>query len=168
MQTQLHTVPPVAAALALCLINAYLSDFLYLRLPFILFGNVLLFTGLGILMKVHHSFSAQYAAICLVSMGAFSAGPIIVCWYVMNLRGHTERIIGTAWMISFGNSGGIVATFAFLASDAPLYRKGYDICISFTCMGTAATIAYAYLARRENRRLRNSGGSEKEHRYYNM
>lgn len=160
VQTQLHTVPPVAAALALCLINAYLSDRLRLRFPFIAFGITLIIAGLGILMTVHskHSFSAKYAGLCLVAMGAFSAGPIIICWYVMNLQGHAQRSIGTAWMISFGNTGGIVATFSFLAADGPSYHTGYSICMGAACLGALAATAYAGLVWREKRML---GSTEK-------
>ena len=152
MQTQLHTVPPVAAALALCLICAWLSDRSRFRSPFVAFGLALVITGLGILMNVHHSFSAEYAGICLIAMGAFSAGAAIVCWYVMNLKGHANRSIGTAWMIGFGNSGGIIATFSFLTADAPYYHTGYSICMGSMCICAAAALGYAGLLWMENRK----------------
>lgn len=166
MQTQLHTVPPTAAALALCLIVAYLSDRMGMRFPFVIFGFALTITGLAILMSIHHHFSAQYAGLCLVAMGAFSAGPIIICWYVMNLQGHSERQVGTAWIISFGNSGGIVATFAFLAKDAPEYRTGYSICIAFACLGAFATLIYASLIAYENRKANTTKDEAVQPKYY--
>ena len=116
-------------------------------------------------MTVHKSFSAQYAGICLIAMGAFSAGPIIICWYLMNLHDDAKRSVGSAWMIGFGNSGGIVATFAFLASDAPRYHKGYSICMGITCLGALATTTYGALVWRENRKLKLAGGGEKGGRY---
>ena len=157
IQTQLHTVPPVAAALALCLLTAYLSDRTQLRSPYIMFCVALTITGLAILFTVHDNFHVQYAAVCLVTMGAFSGGPIIVCWYVMNLQGHKDRSIGTAWMISFGNTGGIVATFCFLAKDAPEYRTGYAICIGATCLGAASTLGYLGMVVLGNRRRKTLG-----------
>ncbi len=162
VQTQLHTIPPVAAAFALCLITAYLSDPLRIRFPFIAFGIALLIAGLSILLTVHskHHFPAKYAGLCLIAMGAFSAGPIIVCWYVMNLRGHAQRAIGTAWMISFGNTGGIVATFSFLPADAPLYHTGYSICMGATCLGALAATSYAILVWRERRMLEATQGKD--------
>ncbi|KAI9877633.1 MAG: hypothetical protein M1830_003248 [Pleopsidium flavum] len=154
VQTQLRTVPPVAAALVLCLITAYLSDRSRLRTPFIAFGLSLAIAGLAILITVHHAFSAKYAGICLISMGTFSAGAVIVCWYIMNLQGHTERSIGSAWMIGFGNAGGIVATFSFLAKDAPLYQTGYSICMGAMCVCAFAAFAYGVLAWRGNKRFK--------------
>lgn len=64
-----------------------------------------------------------------------------------------ERSIGTAWMIGFGNTGGIVATFSFLAHDSPRYVKGYAICLATIAVGFLSVAAYGLLIIRENRRL---------------
>ena len=154
-------MPPVAAALALALITAYLSDRTRLRLPFIAFCITLTIIGLAILISVHNSFSAEYAGINLIAMGAFSGGPIVICWVVMNLRGHAERSIGTAWTIGFGNTGGIVATFAFLATDAPKYTKGYAVCMAVTVIGLLAATMYGLLVWRENRKLKAVSDQDK-------
>ncbi|KAF2192979.1 putative allantoate permease [Zopfia rhizophila CBS 207.26] len=156
IQTQLRSVIPFAAALVLCLVVAFISDCIQIRIPFALFGYGLAIVGLAILMTVQHDFPVQFGALCLVTMGCFSAGIVIVCWYVMNLHGHFERSIGTAWMISFGNTGGILATFTFLASDAPHYKKGYSICMGGVCLSTLATVAYAGLVVKA-RRARSIG-----------
>jgi hypothetical protein len=114
--------------------------------------------GLAILISIHDSFSAKYGAIHLVAMGAFAGGPIVICWVIMNLNGHAERSIGTAWMISFGNTGGIVATFSFLAADAPRYTKGYTICLA-VALGLVAAILYGLLIWRENKKLKKCFGA---------
>jgi MFS family permease len=159
VQTQLHSVPPFAAALGLCFVAAYISDKARIRLPFVLLGYVLLIIGLAILLTIHStvgsSFSTKYAAICLVSMGAFGAGPSIICWFLMNLRGHKQRSIGSAWMISIGNTGGIVATFAFLKQDAPEYHTGYSILMAISVLGTVSALLYAALIARERGRARD-------------
>ena len=116
VETQLHTVPPYAAALALCLIMAYWSDRLNLRSPFIAFGIILNITGLVVLMKVHHKFHVEYAGLFLAAMGTFAIGPAVICWFIMNLHGHTERSIGSAWLISFGNCGGIMYVYLWFGS----------------------------------------------------
>ena len=98
-------------------------------------------------------------------MGAFAGGPVVVCWYVMNLQGHINRSIGTAWIIGFGNIGGIVATFAFLATDAPRYTKGYTVCIAVTAIGALAAILYGLVVWKENKNVR---AASKEEVVYNM
>ena len=160
VQTQLHSVPPVAAAFGLCIVSAYLSDRTDSRLPYVLFSGALTIAGLAILMTIHADFSVQYAGICLVCMGAFSAAPIVICWYLMNLDGHKQRSIGSAWMISFGNTGGILAPFVFLPANAPYYHPGYSICVGVTALGLAASLCYALLILRARRRLHND---ENEH-----
>ena len=59
--------------------------------------------------------------------------------------------MGTAWQIGFGNIGGIIATYAFLAKDAPHYKKGYSICIAFSCLSAAACCLYAVSVWVQNR-----------------
>lgn len=152
VQAQLHSAPPFAAALGLCLITAYISDHVQLRYPFVILGYAILITGLAILNTVHGKeyFSAEYAGVCLVSMGAFCAGFSIICWYLMNLQG-VQRSIGSAWIISFGNTGGIIATFAFLKRDAPLYHSGYSVILSTTAVGVVAFLVYGGVVWRDRR-----------------
>lgn len=38
--------------------------------------------------------------------------------------------------------GGIIATYSFLSKDAPEYRNGFIICISFACLSAVACIVY--------------------------
>ncbi|KAF2823557.1 putative allantoate permease [Ophiobolus disseminans] len=160
VKTQLHSVPPFAAAFALCIIMAWLSDRINLRLPFVLFSGALLIIGLAILITVHSGFSVRYLGINLVCMGALGAAPSIVCWYLMNLEGHKQRSIGSAFMISFGNCGGILAPFTFLTKYAPYYRTGYAICMGVTVMGLAATASYTFLISKRNRRSKLAGADK--------
>jgi MFS family permease len=129
----------------MCLILAYLSDRSQYRIPYVLFPGAVLIAGLAILMTTHGHYSAQYAGLCLVCMGAFGAGPTVICWYLMNLQGHQERSIGSAFMISIGNTGGIIAPFTFLAKDSPHYRTGYSVCMGIVVLGVLATLCYELL-----------------------
>ncbi|KAI5922993.1 MFS general substrate transporter [Camillea tinctor] len=147
LQTQLRSVPPFAAAFGFAILAAYMSDRLQIRFPFIALGLSLLTAGLSILISVHgaaHS-SAVYAALCLVAMGSIGIGGNLVCWYVMNLRGHVERSIGSAWMICFGNISGIVAPFLFLQKDAPSYRVGFSVCLFMGALSAISCAGYGLI-----------------------
>lgn len=109
-------------------------------------------SGFVVLLTVHDRTQVEYAALFLVCMGTYSAMPVIVCWFNMNLGGHHRRAIGSAWQVGFGNIGGIIATYSFLAKDAPEYKPGYSICIGFICLSAASCCAYAALITWENRR----------------
>ncbi|KAI0115632.1 major facilitator superfamily domain-containing protein [Nemania sp. FL0031] len=167
IQTQLHSVPPFTAALGFTILSAYLSDRLRIRSPFIFLALALLITGLAILLTVHgtKNFSAEYAAIVLTTMGSIGIGGHVVCWYVMNLQGHVERSIGSAFMICFGGFGGIVATFAFLKQDSPYYHTGYSINIATASLCVVVHIAYGLLVWRQKKATARNRGDTAGHTF---
>ena len=127
-------------------------------LGFVLFPLCIALAGAGILLDVHEDVHLEYADVFLVTMGLFAALPMALCWYVMNLAGHFERAVGTGWMICFGNIGGIVAVFSFLADDVPRYHKGYSVVIFGLCLAAASAIAYAVGCHFENQSPSRTGG----------
>ena len=52
------------------------------------------------------------------------------------------RGVGTAWQIGFGNIGGIISAFSFLAKDGPFYKSGYRILLWFLCLAALSSILY--------------------------
>lgn len=152
--TQLYSIPPWAAAFGFSMLIAYLSDRLRHRFAFCLIPICVAIAGFAILLNVHGVArrDVQYGALFLVTSGSYSAMPVIVCWFVTNLGGHIRRSVGTAWQVGFGNIGGIIATYSFLQKDAPEYRPGYIICISFICLSGASCVAYLAAIALENRR----------------
>lgn len=142
--TQLHSVPPWAAAFGFAMLIAYLSDKFQHRFLFALIPICVSISGFAILMNVHHNTHVEYAALFLIAMGTYAAMPVIVCWFNMNLGGHHRRAVGTAWQVGFGNIGGIIATYAFIDSDkVHFYHMGYSICIGFICLSALSCCAYA-------------------------
>lgn len=150
IQTQLHSVPPTAAAFAFSLVIAYLSDRARHRYLFIMGPICIAVAGVGVLLNVHHNTRAEYAALFLVAMGTFSAMPVVICWFTLNLHGHRRRSIGTAWQIGFGNIAAIIATFSFQARDAPYYHTGYSILMAFYIVAAVASTAYFFACWTQN------------------
>ena len=145
IETQLHAVPPFVAAFFFAFLVATLSDVTAHRFLFAFVPTLLALAGTAILFTIHHNTHTEYAALFLVAMGTYTAMPIVLCWVAMNLRGHLQRSIGIAWMIGFGNCGGIVATFAFLSRDAPEYRTGYAVLLGFLSLAAVTQAGYAGL-----------------------
>ncbi|KAF7530173.1 hypothetical protein G7054_g9658 [Neopestalotiopsis clavispora] len=156
IQTQLRSVPPWAVSFVFSLIIAAFSDWFRHRALFAIVPLCLSITGFSILISVHNNLHLEYAALFLVVMGTYGAMPIIVCWFNMNLGGHHRRSIGVAWQVGFGNIGGIIATYAFIDTDAPYYVKGYSIAIAFTALSGLASVAYFFSLLIENRRRAKS------------
>lgn len=134
------------------MVIAYLSDKFKRRFPFILFGFLMALAGVLTLFKLHTNKYAQYGALCLFTMGVFGSVPLVVCWFVMNLEGHRDRAVRTAWMIAFANTAGVIATFAFPAKDRPTYTLGFSLCIAFLVFSLAANTLYYALCVLENRK----------------
>jgi MFS family permease len=103
IKTQLYSVPPWACAFVFAMIIAFCSDKFQHRFLFALIPICVSITGFAILISVHNNLKLQYAALFLVTMGTYSAMPVIVCWFNMNLGGHHRRAVGTAYQVAFGN-----------------------------------------------------------------
>jgi hypothetical protein len=152
IQTQLHSVPPWAAAFGWSMIMATFSDLSRHRFSFIMFGICIAITAFAILISVHDNIQVQYAALFLAAMGCYSTMPFMVCWFNMNIGSHARRSVCSAWQVGFGNIGGIIAVFAFFPADAPGYKTGYSICIAFTILAMVATVLYGWSCISTNRK----------------
>jgi MFS family permease len=151
IQSQLYSIPPWAAAFGLSILMAYLSDRTGKRSPFILFTFLVALAGVFTLFFFHGNNRARYGALCLYTMGVFSAVPIITRWFIMNIEGHQNRAVGSAWQIGFGNCAGFISTFAFPTKDKPTYHLGYSLGIGLLSMSFAASGLYYILCSVENR-----------------
>lgn len=88
------------------MIIAFLSDKLRHRFLFTIGPILIAMAGVGMLLNIHgkENRNAQYGALFMLTCGCYSAMPVIVCWFAMNLGGHRRRSVGTAWQVGFGNS----------------------------------------------------------------
>ncbi|KAI0362467.1 major facilitator protein [Trametes cingulata] len=152
IQTQLLSVPPWACTFVFTMIIATVSDYTRRRFVFLMLCASIGVAGLIILLVVHDNSKLQYGALYIVPMGALSAMPIALCWFETNLGTHHRRAVGTATQIGFGNVGGIIAAYSFLAKDSPKFIPGYSICLGFTLLAMLAACGYYLAVLAENRR----------------
>ncbi|KIP10635.1 hypothetical protein PHLGIDRAFT_84571 [Phlebiopsis gigantea 11061_1 CR5-6] len=162
IRTQLLSVPPWACAFGLAMILAVLSDRIGHRFIFTLIPQAVALAGFAILFNVHHTPHLQYAGLFLAASGTYASMPVTVCWFATNLGGHQRRAVGTGWQVGFGNIGGIIAAYSFTTKDAPTYKTGYSICLSFLCLSAVSCAAYFLHVLWENRR-RDRAGDQSEH-----
>lgn len=133
---------PWAAAIVFGMTIAYLSDRFQIRSAFILIGLCVAVVGNLILFTVHKNRKAEFAGLALYTMGVIGILPVVICWFSMNMKGHKNKAVATAWQIGFGNISGIVATFAFPSKDAPRYHLGYSLGLGCLCLAGVASLAY--------------------------
>jgi len=141
------------------MVVAYVSDKTQHRYGYILLALAVTISGFGILLGIHNNTHVQYGGLFLVASGAYTAMPLIVCNFNMNLGGHHRRSIGSAWQVGFGNLGGIIAVYAFLKQDAPRYTTGYSICVSFAVLSLISQTAYTVICAAQNRKRSHAGQS---------
>ncbi|KAI5856058.1 major facilitator superfamily domain-containing protein [Tricharina praecox] len=158
IESQLRTVPIAMSSFVLAMVVAWASDYTKHRYTFILGGCLLTLAGFAMLMTTHGNQNLQYAALFIAFQGAGAAMPIAICYFQTNLAGHTRRAIGSAFQISLGNLGGVIAAFLFVPADAPEYTTGYSVAIGFVVLTIVAATAYMLGIRRENA-LREMGAA---------
>ncbi|KAJ5794752.1 Major facilitator superfamily domain general substrate transporter [Penicillium paradoxum] len=157
IMTQLYSIPPWAAAFGLSMVVAYCSDKLRHRFIFTLIPMGIALVGFIMLLTIHDNTNAQYGALFLLTAGCYSAMPVIVCWFAMNLGGHHRRSVGTAWQVGFGNIGGIISTYSFVKKNGVTdYRTGYIICVSFVCLSALACTVYMAALWMQNKQRDNA------------
>jgi predicted MFS family arabinose efflux permease len=158
IRTQLFSVPPWAVAFVFSMIVATVSDKARHRFSFAITCICISIAALTVLVTVTDNTKLQYGMLFLVTSGTYTAMPIIVCWFNMNLGGHHRRSIGSAWQVGFGNTGGIIATFAFQGGRN---HTGYIICLSFAALSFVSCVMYLLACHRANTiKNRDAGRTE--------
>lgn len=146
MSAQSHSIYPWLASMGFSIVVAFISDYFYIRTPFAVIAALISIVGYGLVIGATNDANAKYGGLFLLACGLYSGMPILVCWFSLNFSGHTRKSVGTAFVIGFGNIGGIVASFLFPNKDAPKYTKGLSIGLAFVVLAIIMVLVYcAYL-----------------------
>lgn len=161
MEAQRHSIYPWLATMGYSLIIAIVSDYTKIRLPFALIACATAIAGLSMIMTLTDSPNPRYAGCFLTAMGLYSCMPVFICWMSLNFSGHSRKSVGTAFVIGFGNIGGIIASFIFPNNESPSYKKGLGICIAFSCLAFVAIIGYYLYLKFQNNRKNSESYKQK-------
>jgi len=74
----------------------------------VIFGSITLI-GYTVL-RTANSHNTRYGAIFLVAIGAFPNGPGFLSWGINNAAGPAVRAVTSAYIMSIGTLGAIIAT----------------------------------------------------------
>lgn len=151
IRSQLMTVPPYLLGSIVCVCCAILSDRLKTRgLILCLVSGPTIVIGFALLLTID-MIAVKYFALFLVTMGAFTSSPVIIAWTVDNSAGPTVRAIASAFAVCLGSTGGLVATWTYLPSEAPAYRTGHIINLSAAVILLAVCCTTTLYLRWENK-----------------
>jgi hypothetical protein len=112
-KAQLYSVPPYVAACIVAIAIAYVSDKTRRRGIFLAVATIFPIVGFS-LLRWNTNPSIRYMAIYLITAGAFPGGPGFMSWGINNSAGPATRAVATAYIVSLGTGGGVLATYFFL------------------------------------------------------
>ena len=150
VSVQVYSIYPWLGSFGGSIIFGIISDYIRHRFLFTILTCIICIAGFAMIIGINPvdsdgnptNVNARYAACFLVVLGAYSFMPIMICWTIMNLAGHHRKMVGSAWIVGFGNIGGIVSAFIFTAQEAPKYTRGAWTCLALMLFSLAASTVY--------------------------
>jgi nitrate/nitrite transporter NarK len=165
---QLMTVPPYVVACFFCVSAGWLADRLqtrgvfmigfqltaYVPLPMCLSIEVLTTNRMvgSVMLIASHNNGVKYAGCFFLATGIYPNVPQGVAWNGNNIGGSLKRGVGIAMHVGFGNLGGTISGYLFLARDGPRYLSGHSTLLAFQAMACCLSILMTLYLRRENAR----------------
>ncbi|KAK0609575.1 major facilitator superfamily domain-containing protein [Bombardia bombarda] len=150
-EAQLLTVPPYIAACICCISAGWYADKMGQRGIFMIFFMGTAIFGLILLMATDLP-GVRYAGCFFLAMGIYPNVPQGVAWNGNNIGGSLKRGVGIAMHVAFGNLGGTISAYLFLAKDRPRYLPGFGALLAFQAMAMVLSIFMTIYLRRENAR----------------
>lgn len=141
MEAQRHSIYPWLATMGFSLLLAFISDYYKHRTSFAVFAALVAVAGLSMILGSETA-TVRYGGCFLTAMGLYTCMPILICWMSLNFTGHTRKSVATAFVIGFGNIGGIVASFIYPNGDGPKYIKGLSIGIALSAFAGILLLGY--------------------------
>jgi len=160
LKTQFYTVPPYTVACIWAIFLSYLSDRIQRRGIIVLGSTVLAIAGYAMLVTVKSN-TAKYIAVYLAASGAFPLGPVFLTWALNNAAGPSVRAVTGGSVVALGGGGAILATWTYLETDKPNYKRGHYINIGAQCIAFLLAAIGILYAKWENAK-REKG--ERDHR----
>ncbi|KAL0465943.1 major facilitator superfamily domain-containing protein [Neurospora intermedia] len=150
-QSQLLTVPPYVVACLFCIGAGWYADSLKQRGIFMLFFMGMAIIGLIMLMATRTP-AVRYLGCFFLASGIYPNVPQGVAWNGNNIGGSLKRGVGIAMHVGFGNLGGVISSYLFLAKQSPHYYQGFGTLLGCQVMAFVLSAFMTIYLRRENAR----------------
>lgn len=160
-KAQLMTIPIYVTASIFSVAQAYFSDKVGLRSPFIAVNFIFLLVGYSLAISTNPAEKPGlvYAGVYIVALGLYPAFPGVIAWLSTNLSGSYKRAIGMAIHIGIGNFGGAIASNIYRAQDKPRFILGHAVELGFIGMGLVAmcivVVCYYFTNKKRARDVRD-------------
>ncbi|WWC60694.1 uncharacterized protein I303_103270 [Kwoniella dejecticola CBS 10117] len=104
----------------------------------------------------------KYGLQIMVQGFSIPSHPINATWLSLNCKSPQERSIAMALFIMAANSGALVGSQLLRGDDAPLYKRGFKVCLCLVSLGLLTSIIQHVQYRLSNRRLSRRKESQVE------
>ncbi|KAI1204387.1 high-affinity nicotinic acid transporter [Annulohypoxylon truncatum] len=148
---QLMSAPPYVLACLFAITGSRLADRCRQRGVFLLGFQLVAILGLAMLAASVNP-TIQYAGTVFAAVGIYPQIPLGLAWNGSNIGGSLKRATGIAMQVAGGNLGGIIASYVYLARDAPRYIVGHSILIGSVGLAFIMTLFMTIWCRGENAR----------------
>jgi hypothetical protein len=163
-EANLMSAPPYVAGAISAIAFSHVSDRFNWRMPFVVIPFTLVTIGFAIMLglrgKFEENLGASYTACVIACLGIYPAMPAITSWVSNNLSPASRRAVGLALNISLGNCGGIMGSYMFFDSDAPVYATGFGISLGFAVSGLLVALLVEITYKTGNRKKARMTDSE--------
>ena len=105
-----------------------------------------------ILLMASSSSGVRYTGCFFLATGIYPNVPLGVAWNGNNIGGSLKRGVGIAMHVGFGNLGGTISAYLFLAKDKPRYLPGLSTLLGCQAMALVLSVWMFIYLRRENAR----------------
>jgi MFS family permease len=159
-KTQLLTIPIYVSAAIIGIAQAWVSDRVGKRSPFILFSLCLVAVGFIMCIAApQHLPGIVYAGVFIATVGIYPGFPGNITWLSNNLAGSYKRAAGMALQICVGNLAGAMASNFYRTKDSPRYILGHALELGFVVAGLIATLTLIVSYKRINKKRAEIGSS---------
>ena len=151
-KSQCLVAPPYVLAALVMISQAYFSDRLRLRAPFIIGNAILGLIGLPLLGYSRNN-AVRYFGVFLATTAGNANIPAVLTYQANNVRGQWKRAFTSATLVGAGGIGGIIGSTIFRDVDAPNYGPGIIGTIIASGLTIVITLALTLSFWRANKRV---------------
>lgn len=157
--SHLLSIPIYLVAKIFSVIQAFVSSWVGVRSPFLLFNFISMLVGYVVCITGDpiSNPGVVYAGTFIIAMGIYPAFPMVVVWNSNNLSGSYKRAIGVGLQIALGNFGSTFSASFYRAKDSPHFILGHSVEIGFIILGlvmvTILFLGYTFANLNKKRKL---------------
>ncbi|KAF9882166.1 putative high-affinity nicotinic acid transporter protein [Colletotrichum karsti] len=143
------TIPVYVAGALSLLVQAYFSDKLHMRAPFLVGSAIPVAVGYLICVGTSNP-AAGYFGMFLLAAGCYTISTIVVTWVATNLMPDSKRSVALPVFYSIGNMSGLVSSQLYPSYHAPRYVMGNALSAGLELVFVGFVAAAWLLLRKRN------------------